>query len=66
MKPIALSIPEAAATIGVGRSTFYKLISAGDVPVIKICNRTLVRVADLEAWIAKQPACDGNVAEANA
>ncbi|MGD9714215.1 MAG: helix-turn-helix transcriptional regulator [Thermomicrobiales bacterium] len=61
MKPIALSIPEAAAAIGVGRSTFYKLVSSCEIPVIKIGNRTLVRVADLEVWIAKQPACEGGL-----
>ncbi|MCC0052552.1 MAG: helix-turn-helix domain-containing protein [Rhodobiaceae bacterium] len=65
MTPIALSIPEAAAAIGVGRSTFYKLVSAGDIPVIKISNRTLVRVADLETWVAKQPACNRDIARAD-
>lgn len=65
MKPIALSIPEAAAAIGVGRSTFYKMIASGEIPVIKIGNRTLVRVADLEDWVARQPACH-DIATANA
>jgi excisionase family DNA binding protein len=39
---LAYSIPDAAARIGISRSTLYALISAGQIPIAKIGSRTLV------------------------
>lgn len=42
---IALRIGEAAAAIGVCRATFWRLMHAGDIPVVRIggCRRILRR-----------------------
>lgn len=49
---IALRIGEAAAAaIGVCRATFWRLMNAGEIPVVRIggCRRILRR--DLERWL---------------
>ena len=48
---IGYSIPEVAKIVGIGRTTLYKEIGAGNLVVFKIGRRTLVRKADLRAWI---------------
>ena len=47
----AMSIKDAAAAIGLGRSTLYKLISQGRLQKIKVGGRTLVRSEDLISLI---------------
>lgn len=49
MQPISVSVNHAAQLIGVGRTKLYELINAGDVAVIKIGRRTLVKTASLRA-----------------
>ena len=51
----ALSIAEAARSIGVGRSTLYAIIKSGRLPVRKLGSRTLVLKIDLEAFVADLP-----------
>lgn len=51
----ALTIPEAVRRYGVGRSTLYKLMGDGSLPARKVGKRTLIPVADLEAWFASLP-----------
>lgn len=48
---LALSIPDAAAALGIGRSTIYKSISAGNLRVVRIGRRTLIPVSALRALI---------------
>lgn len=48
---IAYSVEEAAATIGVGRTTLYSYIKSGVLPVAKLGKRTLVRHDDLNALL---------------
>jgi excisionase family DNA binding protein len=45
---LSYSIEEAAAMIGIGRTTLYGLIKTGELPIVKIGTRTLVRRSDLE------------------
>jgi len=44
-----LTIPEYCAAYGVGRSTAYALIAAGDLIRIKVGRRTLIPVESAEA-----------------
>lgn len=44
---LSYTIDEAAALIGIGRTTLYGLIGKGDLPIVKIGKRTLVRHDDL-------------------
>ncbi len=44
---LAMSVPDAAKAIGIGRSNMWGLIRDGKVPVVKIGRRTLVSHASL-------------------
>ncbi len=52
MSPITLSIADAAALIGVSRSTIYKLINTQRLKAIKIGTRTLITMASVETLLA--------------
>ena len=49
--PLLLGASEAAKLLGIGRSLFWSLHSAGKVPLpIKLGRRTLWRRDELESW----------------
>ena len=54
--PLAVTMTEAARLAGVGKSYFYQELRRGniDLPLIHLGRKTLVRVADLETWLAQQ------------
>nr|WP_277998842.1 helix-turn-helix domain-containing protein [Moorella sulfitireducens] len=41
--PLVLTVTEAARLLRVGRSTAYEMANRGDIPVIKLGRRLLVR-----------------------
>lgn len=45
-------IPEAAALLGIGRSTVYELIATGEIAVVRIGRRTLIAQVELERYVA--------------
>ena len=47
----AISIPQAAQALSVGRTTIYEEIRAGRLESIKLGKRRLVPVAALTSWI---------------
>lgn len=47
MDELAYSINRTAKTLGVGRSTIYKLIKTGQVDALKIGTRTLITTASI-------------------
>lgn len=49
---LAVSIPEAADLIGCSASMLWKLIAQGDIAKAKVGRRTVVRVAELERFLA--------------
>ena len=49
-----LSIPKAAAMIGVSLDTLRREIAAGDVPTVRVGQRDLLDPDDLEAWRASR------------
>jgi len=51
---LLLKVEDAAALIDVSRSTFYQLINAGRVPVVRIGRSVRVPRAWLEKWISEQ------------
>lgn len=53
---ISYTIKEAAAVCGIGRTTIYGLINAGELTPIKIGARTLIAHNDLEALIERKRA----------
>lgn len=42
---------EAAAVIGIGRSTLYSLIATGEIETVKIGSRTLIAHDELERYV---------------
>lgn len=53
LQPIAVSPNEAARLAGVGRTTLYAALSAGDLKSIKIGTRRLITVDAIRAWLAQ-------------
>ena len=53
-EPITVRIPEACRMTGIGRSKLYELIQSGDIAIIKVGAMTLVPVAGLKAFLARQ------------
>jgi excisionase family DNA binding protein len=51
---LLLRIPEAAARLGLGRSTVYELIQAGELPVVRIGKSVRIPSSRLEAWVELQ------------
>ncbi len=52
LEPVAVRIPQAAAMLGIGRSTLYLCIAAGEIETIKVGRSTLVPVESLKAFVA--------------
>jgi excisionase family DNA binding protein len=52
ISPLAVSVTQGAKAIGVSRSKFYELLKKGELPLIKIGSRSLVRIADIEQLLA--------------
>ena len=48
---VTLSVTEFCQTAGIGRSLFYEQVRAGRIRVLKVGRRTLVRAAELAAWL---------------
>ena len=54
--PLAVTIPEAVRLTGISRSALYEAMNRGDLTAKKAGRRTLIAVADLEAYLASLPA----------
>jgi excisionase family DNA binding protein len=52
LEPVAVRIPQAAAMLGIGRSTLYLCIAAGEIETIKIGRATLIPVQSIKAFVA--------------
>ncbi|MCX5673836.1 MAG: helix-turn-helix domain-containing protein [Planctomycetota bacterium] len=52
--PLLVSAAEAARLLGVGRSLFYSLLSAGQIGprAVRLGRRTLFARSEIEAWTA--------------
>ena len=55
VKPVMLTIDDAATYSGEPRSKLYELAAAGRLKVFKSGRRTLISVASLDAHIASLP-----------
>jgi predicted DNA-binding transcriptional regulator AlpA len=56
MQKIAVTLPEAIALSGIGRTTFYKLFNTGKLTPRKAGKRTLILVSELETFVNSLPA----------
>jgi excisionase family DNA binding protein len=55
---LAYSIDEATAATSFGRTKLYQEINAGNLKAVKLGSRTLIRRADLEAFLSSLAAKD--------
>lgn len=55
-RKLAVTIPEAVALSGIGRSSLYKLFADGSLVPRKSGKRTLVLLSELEAFVGTLPA----------
>lgn len=53
MEILAYSIKDTIAVSGIGRTTLYQLIRAGELRPVKIGRRTLILRNDLEALLQR-------------
>jgi excisionase family DNA binding protein len=53
LPPSLMTIQEVATDWRVNRSTVWRRIKAGDLPVVRIGGRTLIRRTDKDAYIAR-------------
>jgi len=49
-----LSVDEAAHVLGISRVSLYRLLAAGDLPRVKVGNRTMVTPGSLREYIRRQ------------
>lgn len=56
MEKLTLSVPEAAAAIGISRAKMYEVVKSKGFPVIQIGGRLLVSAKGLERWVEEQTA----------
>jgi len=52
---LTYTLKEAAAAIGIGRSTLHKAIAEGRLEAIKLGNRTLIQSDELHRWLNALP-----------
>ncbi len=52
--PYLLSVPEAGALLGLGRTASYEAAKRGHLPTITLNNRLYVTIAALEALIGRR------------
>lgn len=55
MPKIAVTLSEATALSGIGRTTLYKLFNEGKLTPRKAGKRTLILVSELEAFVNSLP-----------
>ena len=53
---LAYTVADAVAASGIGRTTLYGLMGSGQLPFVKVGNRTLIRRADLERLLERHVA----------
>jgi len=51
---LLLRISDAARVLGIGRTTFYKLIDDGDIDVVRIGRAVRVPVTELHAFVDRR------------
>ena len=52
---IAVTIPEAVAISGIGRSSFYEIFKSGKLRPRKAGTRTLILIDELESYLRSLP-----------
>ncbi len=53
-QPLLLSIPDVAASLGLGRSKVYELIAKEGLPVIRFGRSVRVSATSLQKWVEQR------------
>lgn len=53
---LTLSVPVAAAMVGIGRSTLYELVRSGDVRSVRLGKRIVIPITVIEAVLRGETA----------
>lgn len=56
MDQLLYTIPQCCRLAAIGRTKFYELVAAGEIPVRKVGKKTLIAAADLKRWADCLPA----------
>ncbi len=54
--PITVTVPNAVKASGLSRTTIYEALKRGELTAVKAGRRTLIRYADLLAYMDRLPA----------
>ncbi len=54
MDPVLLRVEEAARRLSIGRTKTYELMTAGELPVVRIGRSVRIPTAAVDAWVRKQ------------
>lgn len=54
MDPVLLRVEEAARRLSIGRTKTYELMTAGELPVVRIGRSVRIPTAAVEDWVRKQ------------
>lgn len=52
---LAYTVNEATEALGFGRTKLYELVKTGELTLLKAGRRSLIKRADLEAFLARLP-----------
>lgn len=58
---LAVTVPEAAAMIGISESMTWRLLAVGEIAKVKIGRRTLIRVTELTRFLVDAESSDNTV-----
>ena len=54
VQSLLLTVPQVAASLGLGRTKVYELIATEGLPVVKFGTATRVSLASLQKWVEKR------------
>ena len=57
--PLLLSIPDVAATLGLGRTKVYELIAREGLPVVRFGRSVRVSATSLQKWVERRERAPG-------
>ena len=59
---VLLKVPDAAAMLGIGRSTLYNLLATGDLQAVHIGRAVRIPASSIRAYVERLEAGQGVVA----
>lgn len=54
IRPVAISVSDAAKLLGISKPTMYQVIYQSDFPAFRLGGRTLISIDGLRDWVRSQ------------